>query len=719
MPHLHARSPGEVDIIEIATAFVTIRPQTDGFESELAAAVGGVPDQEITLTTEADTTAAEAEIEGLPDGEVEVTANTEQAEAGLDAVKEKVDETTDSTSALSEAAQGALGGMGGLGGAAGGAASSLGASAVAGAGAAAGLFAFAQGAIDAEGAAQRFDLIAGGLGDDLKTIDVGGLSGDIGELALQLGSSDEAMLNATASFVTFAQSTGASNDEIVATSENINALALRAVALNPSLGDAGAVAERMTNALARGGRATTAFGIGLTSAEINARAMADTGKQNAAELTQFEKAAAGAAIATERLGNSMGTDFQAGSQNARTEWNRMTESLGEAAEQVGSSMLPAIENITEAVGELADGIANLDPGAVLSGLWDISGPGLFVNGLTDAYNAITGTTQATSAQATVVEGSSTTWGDAATQVQTYAQAQDQANEAVVNTLPTLSGVISETDRAGDAFGILNASSDPQVIIDNLSLALFAWDDFQANITSIDDWGPRIAGALQQLGPEVAGGLTNALAEGNAATIVQLDGLIAEIEARGGTASAVLTGFAQTGMSGAVAAVQSATGPMGAAGTAAGASGASGIDAGLAFNNAAAIGSITGVQFGAAVASGISSMGATVSAVADNVIAGAGSISGAFSRGQSIGSSYGAGLVAGLAGQIGNAASTASSLRRAAGTEAAAMAASLTRTPVAIGGGVRQPVQVAIDGRVVAETVFEVDRVTSIAEGFET
>ena len=53
---------------------------------------------------------------------------------------------------------------------------------------------------------------------------MGGLSGDIGELALQLGSSDEAMLNATASFVSFAESTGASDAQIVTASDNINAL---------------------------------------------------------------------------------------------------------------------------------------------------------------------------------------------------------------------------------------------------------------------------------------------------------------------------------------------------------------------------------------------------------------------------------------------------------------------------------------------------------------
>lgn len=699
--------------MEIASAFVTIRPETSGFEAELAAAVGGVPDQEVTLTADADTSAAVDAVESIPDGEVDVTANTEQAEQSLAQVQEQVDATTDSTSQLGEAAAGALQNMGGLGGAAGGAASSLGATAVAGAGAAAGLFSFAQGAIDAESAGQRFDLIAGNLADRVSTIDVGGLSGDIGDLALQLGSSDEAMTNATATFVSFARSAGASDDQIVTASDNINALALRAVALNPALGDAGAVAESLRNALARGGRATTQYGIALTSAEINARAMADTGKTSADELTQFEKAAAGAALATERLGDSMGSDFAAGAQNARTEWNRMTESLGEASETVGSTMLPAIENITEAVTQLGDGIANLDPKSFLSGLWGISGPGLFVNGLTDAVAAVRGTNKEVAAQGQVMDGSNTAWAAAAEQVATYTQAQDAAQAAVEATLPTLGGIIGQVDQAGQAFGVLNASSDPSTIISNLELALFAWDDFQANITTVAQWGPNIAAALQQLGPEIAGGLTNALAQGNAATIVELDGLIAEIQARGGDASAVLTGFAQTGMAGAVAAVESAAGPMGEAGTAAGASGASGIDAGLAFSNASNIGQIVGVQYGAGVSTGITTMAATVAAVANNLFAGA-SISSAYSRGQSLGSSYAAGVVAGLAGGVGNVIATRASVDAAA----AEFGAALDRVSSASAAPTRITLVNQLDGTVLHQRVFELDRQAALAEGYE-
>lgn len=700
--------------MEIASAFVTIRPEVSGFEAELASALGGIGDQEVTLTADADTSAAVDAVESIPDGEVDVSANTEQAEQSLDQVREKVEETTDSTSKLGEAAQGALSGMGGLSGAAGGATSALGASAVAGGAAAAGLFAFAQGAIDAESAAQRFDLIAGNLGDSVRSIDVGGLSGDVGDLALQLGSSDEAMLNATATFVSFARSAGASDDQIVSASDNINALALRAVALNPALGDAGAVAEALRNALARGGRATTQYGIALTSAEINARAMADTGKANTDELTQFEKAAAGAELAVERLGNTMGSDFQAGSENARTEWNRMTESLGEASESVGGLMLPAIENITEAVTELGDGIANLDFRKIIEGFLDL-GPGLIANGFTDLWSALSGGTEELDAQGNVVGDLPPAWGAAEDAVDSYTEAQSAAADAVAGTLPTLGDSISAVDRAGQAWGVLEASTDPQAVIDNLSLALFAWDDFQANIDTVADWGPNIAAALQQLGPEVAGGLTSALAEGNIATIAQLDDLISQIQGRGGEASAVLTGFARNGMDGAVAAVAGAAPAMGAAGTQAGATGAAGIDAGLAFSDASGIGQIVGVQYGAGVTSGIASMAGTVSAVATNVIVGAGSTSAAYARGQSLGSTYGAGLVAGLAGQIGNAGATAAALRRAANVESAS---GLTREVT--GGAAKTTIRLVneMDGAVLSERIFEVDRRNAYSEGYE-
>ena len=521
--------------MELATAFVTIRPDASSFEAELVAAISGIGEQDISVTAEtgvaasdmdafmadyfnldvdvdADTSAAVAAVESIPDGEVEVTANTEQAEAALDQVKEKVEETTDSTSKLGEAAQGALTGMGGLSGAAGGAANALGASAVAGGAAAVGLFSFAQAAIDAESAGQRFEMIAGSLGPELQTIDVGGLSGDIGDLALQLGSSDEAMLNATASFVTFAESTGASGDEIVRTSENINALALRAVALNPSLGDAGAVADRMTNALARGGRATTQFGIGLTSAEINARAMADTGKQNAAELTQFEKAAAGAAIATERLGQSMGEDFAAGSQNARTEWNRMTESLGEASESMGGVMLPAIENITEAVTEMASGIANLSPADFFAGLWDISGPGLFVNGVTDAWSALSGGAEA-------ISGTGELIGELPPALLGTADAADAAAQSVTDLGQSIDDYLT------GLFSVPAAQRDLRQSFSDLAVAMAEgnWDEQAVAMENVVGEHANVIAAMQAQGASQA--------ELDAATYVSI-GALAQMRAAG-------------------------------------------------------------------------------------------------------------------------------------------------------------------------------------------
>lgn len=378
-----------MDVIEIATAFVAIRPQTDGFEGELASALAGgdpveVPviaetgdaeaeisslEGEATVEAVADTGDAQSEIDSIEggDAEVNVVANTEQAQESIDSLAESSSGAAGGLAQMSEAGAAGAGAMGALG--------------VGTLGAGAGLALVANAGIDAASALERFNLIAGDNAAALRSIDVGGLSGDIGELALNIGSSDEAMLNATASFVTFAESAGASAPEIAQASDNINALALRAVALNPGLGDAGAVAESLARSLARGGPRLQAFGIGLTSAEINARALADTGKASADELTQFEKAAAGAEIATERLADTMGSDYADGAENAALQTAAMKEQLGEAAEAIGTQMLPGVMDLTEGITQLAEGAANLDLGSALAGAWDLTTFGQIQNAL--------------------------------------------------------------------------------------------------------------------------------------------------------------------------------------------------------------------------------------------------------------------------------------------------------------------------------------------------
>ena len=77
------------------------------------------------------------------------------------------------------------------------------------------------------------------------------------------------------------------------------------------------MATRLTNALARG-PALTQFGIGLTSAEINAPGDGRHRQRERRQADPVRKAAAGARIAVERLGSSMGSDFAAGAENAQT-----------------------------------------------------------------------------------------------------------------------------------------------------------------------------------------------------------------------------------------------------------------------------------------------------------------------------------------------------------------------------------------------------------------
>ena len=101
---------------------------------------------------------------------------------------------------------------------------------------------------------------------------------------------------------------------------------------------------------------------------------------------------------------------------------------------------PTIENITEAVTELGDGIANLDFGTILSGLWDIvTGPDR-----EQPHRRMARRGQdhrAVDASGSVAEGSSTSWarfGDTQQAAADQADALTAAQEKAPRPSPTRS-----------------------------------------------------------------------------------------------------------------------------------------------------------------------------------------------------------------------------------------------------------------------------------------
>lgn len=201
---------------------------------------------------------------------------------------------------------------------------------------------------ESEVADRRFASSLGDLADQINQVNVGGLTGDLTALATQAGSSDERLKLAVGRIGELGASAGAAGPQIVTTAQNIEALALRASVVNPTLGEAGDIADRLTTAFARGGRALAPYGIALQSTEINARALADTGKAAEADLTLFDKSAAGSALAVERLGSSLGTDFQSSLGQTVVQVRSVRQEFDNALEVIGQPLLaPVAKEIRE------------------------------------------------------------------------------------------------------------------------------------------------------------------------------------------------------------------------------------------------------------------------------------------------------------------------------------------------------------------------------------
>lgn len=349
-------TPAIDDAISAADTALDVTGDATGITSAIDEAVSNA---DTTLDVDADVSAAQDAIDSLQGETVDVgveSSGLAEATSGFDALGSSADHAGGSAhgageefALLSVGAKLAAGEVSALGeatklsgGQIGAAAGAVTAFVVAGK-------ELVSSAISARSAQERYNLVLGDFAEVVDHIDIGGLDTDIGELGIKLGTTAPSIENAASKIFGLGTNSGIAAPKVAEATKEIIALAARAVALNPALGDVGAVAERALTGLARGGRFAANLQLSLSAAEISARALGDTGKSTAADLTIFEKATAGAEIATERLGTALGTDINAGAENIKTQFASIKARFEDALETFGQPLLdPLLSSVTQA-----------------------------------------------------------------------------------------------------------------------------------------------------------------------------------------------------------------------------------------------------------------------------------------------------------------------------------------------------------------------------------
>lgn len=348
-------TPAIDDAIAAANTDLEVETDASAITTEIDDAIDAA---DKTVPVEADTSAAQAALDSLEAPEVDVSVDT----TGIDEAADKLDSLGESGSkagggardasegfaaagAGARLASGDLGQLEGL----------LGKIGPGAAGAVGGVTALAaatgvlfNAGLESISATQRFDQILGQFASTVNRVDVGGLNEDLKTLAIRLGDDDENLQNAAATMFNLGKNSGIAAPQVAQTTKEVIALAARAVALNPALGDVGNVAERLFTGLARGGRFAANFGLSLSTAEINARAFQNTGKTIASDLTLFEKSAAGAQLAVEKLGNGLSEDINAGADNVQFRLRALQGQFKESLDVLGEPLVePIIEGLTD------------------------------------------------------------------------------------------------------------------------------------------------------------------------------------------------------------------------------------------------------------------------------------------------------------------------------------------------------------------------------------
>lgn len=211
-------------------------------------------------------------------------------------------------------------------------------------------------AIDAGEAASAF---ATTFGDALPEA-----AGFVEEFANMAGFADHELQQMLATTGAVVQGIGATEHESAQLSETMARLAGDVASFSNASGGAEAVMLALQSAINGEREALKTYGLAVSEAEVQQRALLNTGKASADELTRLEKAYATVEVATDKAGKMVG-DLERTQDSTANSLRSLAATAREAGVEFGESLIPIIDDLIPAVeeaipafGRLADAILN-------------------------------------------------------------------------------------------------------------------------------------------------------------------------------------------------------------------------------------------------------------------------------------------------------------------------------------------------------------------------
>lgn len=170
------------------------------------------------------------------------------------------------------------------------------------------------------------------------------VNGFLDDFATKAGLSRQEAQDLTATTGAIAQGMGFAGSAAAGFAEEATRIAGDLASFNNVAGGTGAVLGNIQSAVAGERESLKKFGIVISQADLELRAMAQTGKKSADALTQQEKATATLALISERAGKAMG-DLERTQGSAANTGRRVTARMKDLRDTLATALLPAIAEV--------------------------------------------------------------------------------------------------------------------------------------------------------------------------------------------------------------------------------------------------------------------------------------------------------------------------------------------------------------------------------------